>query len=227
MAKVTLDMETFKALASQTRLDVLRALDERRKTLSELAKELELNKATVHEHLQLLLATGLVRKRDDEGRKWIYYELTWSGERLLHPEDTTTFAILLGLSTAAAGGGIAMLGMALQWWWADRQPQGASEGPPSDDSVDDMAAPESAAQDDADRSGNGTAAQGSSDDSADQGTAGSDGDMAGGEGGAAAGDTEGAFLDDGGWVAIALFTTAVLLMVLAFVVRRTRRSRRT
>ena len=63
VVKITLDAETFKALASSTRLTVLRALDERRKTLTELARDLELNKATVHEHLQLLTAADLIRKR--------------------------------------------------------------------------------------------------------------------------------------------------------------------
>ncbi len=147
MAKVTLDMETFKALASPTRLQVLRCLDERRKTLAEITKELELNKATVHEHLGILVATGLVKKRDDEGRKWIYYELTWQGERLLHPQDTTTFAILLGFSVAAAGGGIAMLGKALQWWWDEQQLAMESEplGP------ERMAAPESGTAESADQ----------------------------------------------------------------------------
>jgi DNA-binding transcriptional ArsR family regulator len=127
MSKVTLDAETFRALASTTRLSVLRALDERRKTLSELARGLELNKATLHEHLQLLSSADLVRKRDDEGRKWIYYELTWRGQRLLHPQETTTFNVLLGLGIAAAGGGVAMLGRALGWWLDEHATLGASE----------------------------------------------------------------------------------------------------
>src|ERR1051326_5467375 len=118
VGKITLDAETFRALASSTRLTVLKALDERRKTLTELARDLQLNKATVHEHMQLLTGAGLVRKRDDEGRKWIYYELTWTGQRILHPEATTTFNLLLGLSIAAAGGGVAMMGRALGWWFA-------------------------------------------------------------------------------------------------------------
>ena len=111
--RITLDAETFRALASTTRLAVLKALDERRKTLSELARDLMLNKATVHEHLQLLSAAELVKKRDDEGRKWIYYELTWRGQKILHPQETTTFNVLLGLSIVAAGGGAALLVQAL------------------------------------------------------------------------------------------------------------------
>ncbi|MHB8634642.1 MAG: ArsR/SmtB family transcription factor [Thermoplasmatota archaeon] len=116
MAKITLDAETFKALASATRLSVLRSLDERRKTLSELARDLSLNKATLHEHLTLLSGAGLVKKRDDEGRKWIYYELTWTGEKILHPQETTTFNLLLAAGVAAAGGGVAMLGRVLGLW---------------------------------------------------------------------------------------------------------------
>ncbi len=105
MAKITLDMETFKALASPTRLDVLKQLDDRRKTVTELARDMELNKATVHEHIGMLVKTGLVRKVD-EGRKWIYYELTWEGKRLLHPTESTAFSVLLGLGAAAAAGSV-------------------------------------------------------------------------------------------------------------------------
>lgn len=141
MSKITLDLETFKALASTTRLTVLRALDERRKTLTELARDLQLNKATVHEHLELLTKSGLVKKRDDEGRKWIYYELTWTGEKILHPQETTTFNVLLGISVAAAGGGVAMLGRALGWWLQGKA--AGSEPAPSDENLGLAAAPES------------------------------------------------------------------------------------
>lgn len=153
MTKVTLDMETFRALASTTRLQVLHALDERRKTLSELSREMDLNKATVHEHLQLLLATGLIKK-DDEGRKWIYYSLTWQGERLLHPESTTTFAVLLGFAVAAFGGGFAVLGRALGWWWQQAAP--SEPGPQTEtasvpeDSAADRSELGAAAPDDSD-----------------------------------------------------------------------------
>ncbi len=127
MAKVTLDLETFKALASTSRLQVLKALDERRKTLSEISRDLDLNKATVHEHLQVLVTTGLVKKLD-EGRKWIYYELSWQGQRLLHPQESTTFSVLLGLSVLAAGGSAALFGQALGWWWQSHSLTTIDEG---------------------------------------------------------------------------------------------------
>jgi DNA-binding transcriptional ArsR family regulator len=109
--KITLDREVFKALASDTRLEILKALDVRQKTVTELAKELELNKATVFEHLEKLDAVGLIQKLDNEDRKWVYWQLTWTGRRLLHPEKIT-LAILL--STA---GGALVTALAAAWVW--------------------------------------------------------------------------------------------------------------
>ncbi len=88
MVKVTLDMDTFKALASDTRLDILRALDGKRMSLKDISKVTKLNKATLHEHLIKLNGAGLVKKKERDGHKWVYYKLTWKGEGLLHPENT-------------------------------------------------------------------------------------------------------------------------------------------
>lgn len=110
MDKITLDREVFKALASDTRLDILKALDVRQKTVTELAKELELNKATVFEHLEKLATVGLIQKLEDD-RKWVYWQLTWTGKRLLHPEKIT-LAILLSTS-----GGALLAGLASLWMW--------------------------------------------------------------------------------------------------------------
>jgi DNA-binding transcriptional ArsR family regulator len=102
MSKLTLDMNTFKALASDTRLDILRALDGKKMSLNDICKETKLNKATLHEHLTKLNEAGLIKKNEREGHKWVYYKLTWKGEGLLHPENTrivvmfsTTFISLL------------------------------------------------------------------------------------------------------------------------------------
>ena len=108
--KITLDRDVFKALASDTRLDILKALDVRQKTVTELARELDLNKATVFEHLEKLAQVGLIQKLEDD-RKWVYWQLTWTGRRLLHPEKMT-FAILL----STAGGSLATA-LAAVWLW--------------------------------------------------------------------------------------------------------------
>ncbi len=88
MAKITLDRETFKALASDTRLDILKALDGKNLGLNEIARISNLNKATLHEHLTKLNEAGLIKRNERDGHKWVYYKLTWKGESLLHPENT-------------------------------------------------------------------------------------------------------------------------------------------
>lgn len=159
MSKVTLDRETFKALASETRLHILHALDERRKTGSELARELELNKATVHEHLQTLVAAGLVSKKD-EGRKWVYWELSWEGSKLLHPGQGAVFSVLLGLGILSSGGGIFALGSSLSWWRDTLGPSDESSGtalaPEADENRDTAA---DGADEEAGGNGDSTAAQ--------------------------------------------------------------------
>lgn len=223
VSKITLDAETFKALASATRLTVLKALDERRKTLTELAKDLDLNKATVHEHLGLLLAAGLVRKRDDEGRKWIYYELTWTGQRILRPEATTTFNVLLGLSALAAGGGVLMFGRALDWWLSGSGGRGPVDGGATDDGDQSLRASSEADQGEppaSSASGTQTSSQGSgtgqSTDNAS--AAGQEESFLFDDGGAgdAAKDSEAGFFDDGGWIALALVGAFLVFCALAW-----------
>jgi DNA-binding transcriptional ArsR family regulator len=87
MAKVTLDRDAFKALASDTRLDILRSLDGKKMTVTELSKITNMNKATLHEHLGKLTTVGLIKRVEREGHKWVYYKLSWKGSSLLHPEN--------------------------------------------------------------------------------------------------------------------------------------------
>ncbi len=102
--KITLDKEVFKTLASGTRVDILKSLDRRRKTLTELSKEFGMSVSSVKEHLDNLVKVGLIEQKD-EGHKWKYYELTKKGRGVLHPEDKKIW-ILLGIS------GIAFVGIA-------------------------------------------------------------------------------------------------------------------
>ena len=87
MAKVTLDRDAFKALASDTRLLILRSLDGKKMTVTELSTVTQMNKATMHEHLSKLQAVGLIKRNEREGHKWVYYKLSWKGASLLHPEN--------------------------------------------------------------------------------------------------------------------------------------------
>jgi len=97
---VTLDQASFRALASETRIAILRALSEHQMTLTDLAERLGISKPGVMKHLELLQEAGLVLREDTE-RKWIYYRLTTKGERILDPERTR-IALALGFSVVAA-----------------------------------------------------------------------------------------------------------------------------
>lgn len=100
--KITLDRIAFRALASDTRVSILKKLLERRKTGSELAKELGISVQAASEHLERLAEATLVKKNNQEGRKWVYYELTEKGRNLLEPQQTRkSIFILLGVSVLA------------------------------------------------------------------------------------------------------------------------------
>ncbi|MBN2331068.1 MAG: winged helix-turn-helix transcriptional regulator [Candidatus Aenigmarchaeota archaeon] len=100
--KITLDRESFKSLASETRVSILKSLDRRRKTLTELSKEFGMSPSTVKEHMDNLCGAGLT-EQIDEGHKWKYYELTMKGKNVLHPEYTKIW-ILLSVSALAIVG---------------------------------------------------------------------------------------------------------------------------
>jgi predicted transcriptional regulator len=92
--EIALDKKTLGVLSSDTRANILKSIDIRRMTASELSKKLNLPKSTIHENLDRLVDTDLVRKNDN-GNKWVYYELTEKGKRLLHPHEMTKIIILL------------------------------------------------------------------------------------------------------------------------------------
>lgn len=99
--KITLDRQTFKALAADTRIAILKELGKRRKTQSELAKAFGMSISTIKEHLDNLESVGLV-VQVDEGYKWKYYELTKKGKMIISPSETKIW-ISLALTILALG----------------------------------------------------------------------------------------------------------------------------
>jgi DNA-binding transcriptional ArsR family regulator len=110
---VLLDYESFRALASHVRIEILKKLDESRSTVSDLSRSLTMSKSTVHKHLERLVEVGLVNKIDDD-RKWVYYEITPKGARILHPENVQVSVIL---SAAVLMAGIALIATAIYMIW--------------------------------------------------------------------------------------------------------------
>lgn len=91
---VVLNKELFEVLSCDTRINILKSLNTRRKTNSELAKELSLKASTIHHHLERLDETGLIKSIDSKN-KWIYYELTPKGNALLNPVENMKYSIVL------------------------------------------------------------------------------------------------------------------------------------
>jgi DNA-binding transcriptional ArsR family regulator len=93
----------LKALATETRTNILKSLEKRPMTASELSRSLGKHVTTVCEHLDVLRESDLVERVERPGRKWIYYRLTKPGESILHPKSykwifvfVTTFLTFIG-----------------------------------------------------------------------------------------------------------------------------------
>jgi len=89
MNKVTID-----SLSSDTRIHILSALRERKKTNAELAKELSLTPPTIHHHLEILKTADLVVAIAND-HKWVYYDLTPFGRALLVPGKKIRVSVIL------------------------------------------------------------------------------------------------------------------------------------
>ncbi len=105
--QITLTADTFKALAGEKRVQILKELAQRRKTQSELAQILGLSAPTIAEHLSLLEKAGLVHSID-EGRKWKYFALTEKGKEILNPGETKIL-VLLGASFIGFLGAVSLV----------------------------------------------------------------------------------------------------------------------
>ena len=84
--KILIDRKTLKAIASDTRMELLKELSKRKYTLSELTTKLNLKGPTIKEHLDNLIDADLV-KREESDNKWKYYFLTEKGKKLVKPKE--------------------------------------------------------------------------------------------------------------------------------------------
>ena len=111
---VILDSDSFKALASHVRIDILKFLDQRQMTVTDLSKVLKISKSTAHKHLERLVEVGLI-ERLDENRKWVYYRITRKGLKILHPENVTV-SFILSWSIVLVGALLVGLALYLVWF---------------------------------------------------------------------------------------------------------------
>ncbi len=91
-----------------TRLKILESLNKRRATITEISSSLNLSKSTVHYHLNRLCERGLTKKNSD-GRKWVYYEITEKGRLIV---KKNRISVILGIISV-----ISTLIGAIQVWY--------------------------------------------------------------------------------------------------------------
>ncbi|MBR6011847.1 MAG: winged helix-turn-helix transcriptional regulator [Methanomicrobium sp.] len=101
---IVLDSDDLAALSSKTRIAILKAIDKKDSTITELAEELGISKASVHAHVAELESSGLIEA--DKVRKWHPYSLTKKGRQILHPHKNTRVVIMLGLIVFCMTAGI-------------------------------------------------------------------------------------------------------------------------
>jgi DNA-binding transcriptional ArsR family regulator len=94
--RVELDKKTLFALASDTRVEILRAMVPMRRTVTQLSEALDIDKAAIHRHLKKMEEGGLVRRYEDHG--FVYYGLTWKARDLMSPGENTRIVILFSAS---------------------------------------------------------------------------------------------------------------------------------
>jgi len=108
MDQVELSTNEFKALSSTTRTNLLKMLNERNYTLSELSTKTGMAAPTVKQHAAVLMGAGLIELQD-EGRKWKYYSLTRKGKKIIKSKEQHTNILIILSSTII----VALLGVAI------------------------------------------------------------------------------------------------------------------
>lgn len=94
---IELDGVTIDALASVTRRNILKKIKLKPMTVSELARELVINKSAIFRHLHILQEADLISKRKNDN-EFVYYELTTKGKDTTEQHGNIKIVILLTTS---------------------------------------------------------------------------------------------------------------------------------
>jgi DNA-binding transcriptional ArsR family regulator len=90
--KVEIDKQALFALASDSRIEILKALGPQRRTVTQLADSLGIDKSAVHRHLKKLEEGGFVVRNEDHG--FVYYGLSWKARDIISPGENTKIVIV-------------------------------------------------------------------------------------------------------------------------------------
>lgn len=102
--ELKLQKATIKILSVNTRVDILKLLDQRPMTASEVSRTLNKHVTTISEHLNVLRNSNFVERVERSGHKWVYYKLTKDANDILHPKVYHRWIIVLSLSLLILSG---------------------------------------------------------------------------------------------------------------------------
>lgn len=94
MPELILSSSDFKALSSDTRVQIIKLLVERNYNISELSSKLSMSAPTIKQHLDVLQNCDLISLASDSSRKWKYYSLSRKGLKLVSKEDKNILVVL-------------------------------------------------------------------------------------------------------------------------------------
>ena len=98
-----IDKRIMKVLASDTRLEILKELKDRKMMPSFLSNRIGKNKSTVTEHLKILEDAGLVERHIEPGKKWVFYGLTPEGREVVNPYPKQMIFVLVAVMLFIGG----------------------------------------------------------------------------------------------------------------------------
>lgn len=98
---IELNGKTITALASTTRRNILKKIKIKPMTVSEITRELSINKSAIYKHLQILQDADLITRKFNNN-EFVYYELTKKGKDLIE-QNITNKKIIILLSASLFG----------------------------------------------------------------------------------------------------------------------------
>ncbi|MBU1975831.1 MAG: winged helix-turn-helix domain-containing protein [Nanoarchaeota archaeon] len=107
--KILIDKKTLKAIAVDSRMNILRLLKQKKYTLTDISELLDLRNSTVKEHLDILVKADLIKKEVTD-RKWKYYSLSFKGRRLIEPKEIKVMFAFAATLIGAFAVAIAFIG---------------------------------------------------------------------------------------------------------------------
>lgn len=106
MEELKISKNLLKTISVDTRVQILKLLEKRQMTASEISQALNKHVTTISEHLDILKNSNLVERVERPGRKWIYYRLTKDADKILRPKVYHRWVLVLSISFLVIVGSI-------------------------------------------------------------------------------------------------------------------------